>query len=52
METESNTPDFILAGYLDNCLEIFNLAVEARDKFYGESHVIDTVLSKRLKADN
>ncbi len=38
METESNTPDFVLAGYLDNCLEIFNLAVEARDKFYGEDH--------------
>jgi hypothetical protein len=36
MENGSNTPDFILARYLTACLENFNNAVHARDKWYGE----------------
>lgn len=34
-ENESNTPDFILAEYLSQCLDAFNLAVVCRDKWYG-----------------
>lgn len=34
-ENESNTPDFILAEYLSDCLDIYNLAVRAREKWYG-----------------
>jgi len=34
MENISNTPDFILAGYLDQCLLAFNLAVNTRKNFY------------------
>lgn len=32
-ENESNTPDFILAGYLMNCLEAFEDATRQREGF-------------------
>lgn len=35
MENGSNTPDFILAAYLDRCLSAFNQAVKTREDFYG-----------------
>lgn len=35
MENGSNTPDFLLASYLVKCLENFNMAVTARDNWYG-----------------
>jgi len=34
-ENQSNTPDFILAGYLEDCLKAYNMAVQAREKWYG-----------------
>ena len=34
-ESGSDTPDFILATYLMNCLEAFDFAVRAREKWYG-----------------
>lgn len=34
-ENASNTPDFILAQYLLGCLDAFDAAVKARDKWYG-----------------
>jgi len=34
-ENESNTPDFILAAYVAHCLDAFNCAVQAREKWYG-----------------
>lgn len=34
-ENGSNTPDFILAQYLLRCLEAFDEAVNAREKWYG-----------------
>lgn len=34
-ENGSNTPDFILAQYLEACLEAFDCAVYAREKWYG-----------------
>ena len=33
-----NTPDFILAEYLNNCLHVFDQAVRARNKWYNASH--------------
>jgi hypothetical protein len=36
-ENESDTPDFILAEYLTDCLSAFDKAVRAREKFYGRS---------------
>jgi hypothetical protein len=35
MENGSDTPDFILAQYLRGCLETWNSAVQAREKWYG-----------------
>lgn len=35
LENKSNTPDYILAEYLINCLDTFNKATNARSKFYG-----------------
>jgi len=34
-EKESNTPDFILAQYLKDCLDSFNKAVQRREGWYG-----------------
>lgn len=35
MENASNTPDFILAMYLNNCLKAFNEATQQRETWYG-----------------
>lgn len=35
MENASNTPDWVLAQYLNGCLEAFNLAVQLRENWYG-----------------
>ena len=37
-ENASNTPDFILADYLNGCLLAFNTATIAREKWYGVAH--------------
>lgn len=34
-ENESNTPDFILADYLSNCLYIWNTMIQKREEWYG-----------------
>jgi len=34
-ENESNTPDFILALYLENCLKAFTEATQQRETWYG-----------------
>ena len=34
-ENGSNTPDFILAKYLMDCLSAFDAAVDRRDDWYG-----------------
>ena len=34
-ENESNTPDFILAQYIENCLNAFTVATKQRETWYG-----------------
>ncbi len=34
-ENGSNTPDFILAQYLEACLAAFDVAVQRRETWYG-----------------
>lgn len=34
-ENGSNTPDFILAEFLTDCLASYDKAVKAREKWYG-----------------
>lgn len=36
-ENGSDTPDFILAMYMNDCLKAFNLAVKRREKWYGRA---------------
>lgn len=36
-ENGSDTPDFILAEYLTDCLAVFDKAVSAREKWYGRN---------------
>lgn len=35
MENRSNTPDFILAEYLADCLLAFDRATNQRERYYG-----------------
>lgn len=35
IENESDTPDFILAKFLESVLNNYSEAVKARDKFFG-----------------
>jgi len=35
VENDSNTPDFILAGYITACLSTWDIYTRARDKWYG-----------------
>lgn len=46
-ENESNTPDFILAEYLNNCLAVFNITSKARENFYGKHLHIDALNTKQ-----
>lgn len=34
-ENTSNTPDFILAEYIESCLHAFEYATQRRDMWYG-----------------
>lgn len=36
-ENGSNTPDFILADYLFDCLQCFNATSQSREKWYGRA---------------
>ena len=40
-ENESDTPDFILAKYLTNCLNVFNESVKLREEWYGKDKNIE-----------
>jgi hypothetical protein len=35
MENASDTPDFVLAEFLNGCLKAFDKAVNDREKWYG-----------------
>lgn len=45
-ENESDTPDFILAGFLRASLAAFNGAVNARENWYGHSGLTKLRLEK------
>lgn len=42
MEKNSNTADFILAQYLERCLDAFDEATRARDAWFGNRHGMET----------
>lgn len=39
LESGSNTPDFILARYLLQCLGAFDIAVNSREKWYSREKI-------------
>lgn len=57
LENNSNTPDFILASYINACLAAFNEAVNQRSDWYdrhdspGESLKTISVLTKPIQPD-
>jgi hypothetical protein len=46
LENESNTPDWILAQYIRNCLNAWNTATQARDKWYGHKTLSNTITNE------
>jgi hypothetical protein len=42
-ENGCNTPDFILAEYLADCLEVFDKAVNRRESWYGREVELPSV---------
>ena len=42
-ENGSNTPDFILAEYLVDCLKTFNKAMAHRARLRGEKNLLDEI---------
>ena len=42
MENGSNTPDYILADFLNECLNVFDKAVKERSRWYGNKEYIIT----------
>lgn len=37
VENESNTPDFILATYIQDCLDAYKRAVNHRERWHGRA---------------
>lgn len=40
IENNSNTPDFVLANYLIDCLQAFDKAIVSRNKWYNDEYSI------------
>ena len=47
-ENRSNTPDFILAQYLERCLWAFDAAVQKREAWYGRGQEVGAILEKSV----
>ena len=48
-ENGSNTPDFILAEYLVDCLTAFDKAVNAREMWFGRRNVNLSTVDSAIK---
>jgi hypothetical protein len=48
-ENGSDTPDFVLAGYLIGCLRVFNAATKNREKWYGRENELGNILSPEVE---
>lgn len=52
-ESDSNTPDYILAEYLIDCLNHYNSAIIKREHWFGTSNFIDyTKFDKKINIEN
>ena len=50
-ENESNTPDFILATYMNDCLDAFNKACNRRTVWYKDDDQINKTISTADKSN-
>ena len=48
-ENRSDTPDFILASYVESCLVNFDVAVLRRDQWYGRDPFSDSTTFEQKK---
>lgn len=37
LENESNTPDWVIADYLVECLDVWNRTTDTRERYYGRT---------------
>ncbi len=51
-ESDSNTPDFILAEFMVNCLDAFELASNRREVWYGVEMDGKSATKKRKEKEN
>jgi len=49
-ENGSNTPDFILAKYVEDCIRVFNEAVNTRSDWYGHKPSISNEITIDLES--
>ena len=52
LESDSNTPDHVLAEFMRSCLDAYNAATMARDAWYGISPTPNQPLKTRLDDNN
>ena len=46
IENESDTPDWIIAEYMMNSLQIFNNTINQREKWYDRSNINKIIVDK------
>jgi hypothetical protein len=51
LENGSDTPDFLLAQYLVGCLQAWNAAVCARERWYGREPSVDSTGPQEINLD-
>lgn len=52
MEAGSNTPDYILVGYIKNSLENFHQAARLRDNWYGGKRSVNNDQAEMWETEN
>ena len=51
LEKNSDTPDFILAEYLTDCLETFDKIIKKREKWYNRESKLSSLSNNNLKKE-
>ena len=46
-ENDSNTPDYILAMFMDGCLKTFNQAVQQRETWHGRKARLSEIVNPK-----
>ena len=46
LESGSNTPDFILARYLESCIRVLDRATNQRERWYGREKEVSDLMEE------